>query len=90
MNFASLVNQVRLEFTEMPNLELTMAQAVRLWHLGADDCRYVLDSLVDIGFLRWTPQRTVVRAGRSLQLTPPHSASYIPVRVGNRRDNAVG
>jgi hypothetical protein len=50
MNFASLVNQVRLEFTEMPNLELTMAQAVRLWHLGADDCRYVLDSLVDIGF----------------------------------------
>jgi hypothetical protein len=37
-------------------------QAVRLWGLGADDCRHVLDSLADAGFLKWTPRRTVVRA----------------------------
>ena len=29
-----------------------MPQAVRLWDLGVDDCRYVIDALVDAGFLR--------------------------------------
>lgn len=48
---------------EMPGLELTLAQAVRLWGLGADDCRSVLDSLADAGFLKWTARRTVVRNG---------------------------
>ena len=46
----------------MPGLELTLPQAVRLWGLGADDCRGVIDSLVDSGFLKWTPRRTVLRA----------------------------
>jgi hypothetical protein len=90
MSFANLVDRVRFDFTEMPNLELTMAQAVRLWNLGADDCRYVLDSLVDVGFLRWTPQRTVVRAGRGLGIVADGSASYIPVPVLQRRNNVVG
>ena len=90
MSFANLVDRVRFDFTEMPNLELTMAQAVRLWNLGADDCRYVLDSLVDVGFLRWTPQRTVVRAGRALGMGTDGSASYIPVPVVQRRNNVVG
>ena len=44
---------------------ITMAQATRLWNLGADDCRHVLDTLVDAGFLRWTARRTVVRATSS-------------------------
>ena len=47
----------------MPGMELTMAQASRLWNLGLDDCRFVLDSLVDAGFLRWTPRRTIIRTG---------------------------
>ncbi len=90
MSFANLIDRVRFDFTEMPNLELTMAQAVRLWNLGADDCRYVLDSLVDVGFLRWTPQRTVVRTGRGLGMNADRAVSYIPVRVAQRRNNAVG
>ena len=44
-------------------MELTLGQAARLWHLGADDCRFVLDSLVDAGFLRWTASRTIARVG---------------------------
>lgn len=48
---------------EMPDLELTVPQAVRLWSLGADDCRYVIDALVDTGFLGWTAKRTIVRRG---------------------------
>ena len=63
MTFASVVERVRAEFVEMPGLELTLPQAVRLWGLGVDDCRHVLDSLADAGFLKWTSRRTVVRTG---------------------------
>jgi hypothetical protein len=63
MTYASIVDRVRAEFVEMPGLELTLQQAVRLWGMGPDDCRHVLDALADAGFLRWTPRRTVVRAG---------------------------
>jgi hypothetical protein len=66
MSFALVVDLVRSEFIEMPGMELTMAQDTRLWNLGPDDCRHVLDALVDTGFLRWTPRRTVMRTGRSL------------------------
>ncbi len=65
MSFATLVDRVRFEFMEMPGLELTIAQAGRLWNMGADDCRFVIDSLVDAGFLRWTTQRTIIRTGRA-------------------------
>lgn len=88
MSFANLVDRVRFEFTEMPSLELTIGQACRLWNLGADDCRYVLDALVDAGFLRWTPQRTIVRAGR-MRWGGGREAAYIPVVAKMRRDNIV-
>ena len=87
MSFANVVDRVRFEVTEMPSLELTMGQACRLWNLGADDCRYVLDALVDAGFLRWTPQRTIVRVGRGRWGN--REASYIPVVATVRRDNIV-
>jgi hypothetical protein len=45
-------------------MELTLPQAVRLWSLGMDDCRFVIDALADAGFLAWTPKRTIVRSGR--------------------------
>ena len=80
MSFARVVDRVRGDFTEAPGLELTLPQAVRLWHLGADDCRHVLDALVDAGFLRWTPQRTIRRTGMELTLGP----QFRPVPV--RRD----
>jgi hypothetical protein len=70
MSFAAVVDRVRGEFVEMPGLELTLAQAVRLWTLGADDCRYVIDALVDVGFLKWTPKRTIVRTGMDLPIGP--------------------
>ena len=63
MTLTSVVDRVRAEFVEMPGLELTLPQAVRLWGLGADDCHNVLNSLADAGFLKWTPRRTVVRTG---------------------------
>ena len=62
MHFATVVDRVRTDFMAMPRLELTLGQAVRLWNVGADDCRYVLDALVDAGLLRWTTRGTIVRA----------------------------
>jgi hypothetical protein len=66
MSFSTIVDRVRGEFLEMPGLELTEAQAIRLWSLDADDCRYVLDVLVAAGFLQWTTRRTVIRTGRTV------------------------
>jgi hypothetical protein len=64
MSFVIILNRMQAEFVEMPGLELTFPQAVRLWSLGADDCRHAIDALVDAGFLKWTTRRTVVRAGQ--------------------------
>jgi hypothetical protein len=90
MDFATAVDRVRNDFIEMPGLELTMPQAVRLWHLGVDDCRYVLDALVDGGFLQWTPRWTIVRSGRELQGEGSMAADHISVRVSSRRNKFVG
>jgi len=83
MSFSRVVDRVRAEFVEMPGLELTFPQAVRLWNLGADDCRHVLDSLADAGFLKWTDKRTVIRTGRDLaigsELRPPHVSVRRPL-----------
>ena len=70
----------------MPGLELTLPQAVRLWTLGADDCRYVIDALVDVGFLKWTPRRTIVRTGLDLPVGPDTETANISVR-SRRRSN---
>jgi hypothetical protein len=64
MSFSTIVDMVRGEFLEMPGLELTEAQAIKLWNLDGDECRYVLDVLVAAGFLQWTTRRTVIRTGR--------------------------
>jgi hypothetical protein len=100
MSFASYVDRVRNEFIEMPRLEVSLPQAVRLWNLGADDCRYVLDALVDAGFLAWTPQRTVVRTGRELQMLDaggdaqrpggPSAKAHISVRKTRSTNKSVG
>ena len=55
MSFTVVMNRVQTDFMQMPELELTLGQAVRMWTLGLDDCRCVIDALVDAGFLAWTP-----------------------------------
>lgn len=65
MEFHSLVHRVRNEFIEMPGLQLTEAQAARLWGLDRHASRQVIDALVEVSFLRWTPQGTVIRAKAS-------------------------
>ena len=57
-----LVGRIRSEFLEMPGLRLTVLQASRLWGLDEDNCRRVIDVLIGVSFLRWTPSGTVARA----------------------------
>ena len=89
MDFASAVDRVRDDFNEMPGLELSVPQAVRLWHMGVDDCRYVLDALVDAGFLRWTPRWTIVRSSRDLRDEGSMHIEHISVRATSRRNKSV-
>ena len=84
MSFASAVDRARGDFHDLPGLELTMAQAVRLWSLGFDDCRYVIDALVDAGFLKWTARRTIVR-NESHDGPAPWAPSRVPVRIPLQR-----
>ena len=87
MSFSHVVDRARAHFTEMPGLELTMPEAVRLLGFGVDDCRYVLDALVDAGFLRWTARRTVVRTDNRWDHEP--SSSYVSVRRISDRHRTV-
>jgi hypothetical protein len=58
----SLVERVRSEFMEMPDLRLTPAQAARLWGMDEAACQRVISDLVRSEFLRWTPNGMVVRS----------------------------
>lgn len=89
MNFATLVDRVQADFVEMPGLELTLPQAVRLWNLGVDDCQRVLDVLADDGFLKWTPRRTVIRTGRAPSIVHERNHSCVPVSQPRRADKFV-
>jgi hypothetical protein len=66
MHSSALVSRIRSEFIEMPGLQLTLAQAARLWDLEPPACRDVIEALVDSAFLRWTPRGTVIRTETSL------------------------
>jgi len=64
MDSPTLVERVRGEFIEMPGLQLTVAQAARLWGLDLAACRHVVDVLVDSSFLRWTESGKIIRAAK--------------------------
>ena len=59
-----LIERVRGEFNEMPGMQLTEAQAARLWGLEPTACRGVVELLVGADFLRRTPSGRIARAQR--------------------------
>ena len=87
MSFSHAVDRMRAHFDEMPGLELTVAQTVRLVGFGVDDCRYVIDALIDAGFLRWTARRTIVRTDGTWASEP--ESSYVAVRRRGERNRTV-
>jgi hypothetical protein len=61
----TLVARVRAEFSEMPGLRLTLAQAARLWHLEPAVCGRVIAELLRQRFLSQTRSGAFVRADPS-------------------------
>jgi len=56
---ASLLARVYGEYLEMPGLQLTLAQASRLWNMQPTTSARVLERLVDSSFLRRSGERYV-------------------------------
>ena len=48
----TLTARVRDEYRQMPGLQLTLAQASRLWNTSVRVSQEVLDALVETAFLR--------------------------------------
>jgi hypothetical protein len=64
MNVESIARRVLAEFEEMPGLMLTPHQASRLFGLDPVLCKVVLDSLVDLAYLRQTGSGSVTLGER--------------------------
>jgi hypothetical protein len=59
-----VARRVLAEFEEMPGLTLTVRQASRLFGLDEQQCRVVIDALIDSAYLRETRRGVVVRGDR--------------------------
>jgi hypothetical protein len=57
---SDIVGRIRAEFSEMPGLKLTAAQAQRLWAIDQATCERVIDSLTASGFLARTRDGAVI------------------------------
>jgi hypothetical protein len=61
VHFAEALRRAKADFLEMPGLQLTTAQAMRLWAFDADLCGAVLTTLVEMRFLVHTRKETFSR-----------------------------
>jgi len=61
-SFTLVLSRIRSEFLEMPGLQLTPAQAARLWTLDRPIAERILDSLTTAGFLFKHPEGSYLRA----------------------------
>jgi hypothetical protein len=60
--FACALQRAQAEFIEMPGLQLTEAQAARLWSFDSALCTAVLTALVESRFLVRTRNASFLRA----------------------------
>ena len=58
----ALLRRIEGEYSEMPGLNVTAAQAERLWGLSNATCSFVLMTLVRTGILKRTARGTYIRA----------------------------
>lgn len=52
---------IRGEFQEVPDLRVTLEQAAVLWNLEPRDLEVLLETFVDVGFLRRSPDGSYFR-----------------------------
>ena len=77
----TLIDRIRAEFTDLPGLKLTSAQACRLWQVDERECRAALATLIMEGFLSQTP------SGVFVALPRPQGKSAKAVRSDTVRPN---
>jgi hypothetical protein len=74
-----LLRRIQGEFTEMPGLLLTVAQAKRLWHLDESTCIAALRALVDSHFLVERRNGSFTRAAEGpFDLRPTIARAHLP------------
>jgi hypothetical protein len=61
MNIEHIASRIHADFREMPGLNLTLAQAQRLWHLSPDVCAEAVDVLVGRAVLQRCDARLRLR-----------------------------
>ena len=74
-----VLRRVRGEFTEMPGMRLTQAQACRLWGLDEASCVALLTTLVDAEFLFRTENGAFMRV-----------ETATPLKANQRRPTTIG
>ena len=83
---ARTTNRIRQEFTDMPGLRLTTAQARRLWPVDATTLARAVGGLLDARFLCRTPSGQLMRERRSR----PRGAAVTVTPRETRKAVAVG
>ena len=75
MRIEDVLQRVQGEFSEMPGLCLTAAQAQRLWGLDREFCNELLKALVDAHFLVQRRDGTFIRVDGGPTRLSPRSAA---------------
>ena len=65
LDVEAVVELIRMEYAEMPELKLTFWQAQRLWNLSEELCRRALAVLTGSGFLARTSDGRYVHSRSS-------------------------
>jgi DNA-binding IclR family transcriptional regulator len=59
---------IRGEFDEAPDLRVTVEQAVELWNVDVSTVRTILETFVDVGFLRRSPDGVYSRRQEAVRI----------------------
>jgi len=75
MRIDDVLQRIQGEFTEMPGLRLTPAQAQRLWGLDRNVCEQLLDVLVKADFLSQTRDGSFIKTDGGPTRYAPRTAA---------------
>jgi hypothetical protein len=86
--------RIQIEYIEMPDLKLTLAQIRRLCDLPEDLCELAVAALLHAGFLWRTPdgrfvRRALGRAGREIAESDVDPALVLPALTRPPRDSSI-
>ena len=75
MRVEDAVEFIRMEYAELPGLQLTFWQVQHLWRLSHDDCASALKALIEMRYLIRTDEVANVRWSVELAVARPADPS---------------